>query len=319
MRSVLVTGATTPIGELLVRRLLADHRVRRVLAVAAEPRERTHFKANTPRFDYVQLDITRARDVRDLLFGRARDLRVDVVVHNAQHRRATDGGRAIHALNVEATRELLRLCEEHPTIERFVFRSYAEVYRARPEEPVLIEEDHPLELSRRAPQWIRDRVEADLTVCARMGLAPLQITVLRAAECFAFDVGSQLLDYLGSRVCFRPLGFDPMINLISTEDLVSGLSLAIEAKVEGIFNLPGMDTLPLSLAIRKAGRRSIPAPELLLAPLYELRTRVIGGDFRYDLNRGRFHFSGVLDGRRARLELGYAPSQPIDWSRVPVL
>ncbi|MFN7953125.1 MAG: NAD-dependent epimerase/dehydratase family protein [bacterium] len=317
MRSVLVTGATTPIGTALVRTLLAQPHIRNVLAVAAEPRSRTPYRNADPRVRYFQLDLTRQRNVRELLFGPARDLRVEAVVHTAQHRRATEGGPRVHALNVDAARDLLHLCEEHPTIQRFVFRSSAEVYRVKAEEPVLIQEDHPLELSPRAPQWIRDRVEADLTVCARMGLVPLHIVVLRAAECFACDVGSQLLDYLGSRVCFQPLGFDPMLNLVSTADLVLGLALALETQAQGVFNLPGADTLPLSKAIQLAGRRGIPAPGLVLAPLYALRSRIIGTDFRYDLNRWRFHFSGVLDGRRAKAELSYVPTHPIDWARVP--
>ena len=317
MRSVLVTGATTPIGEALVRRLLANKRVKHILAVAAEPKGRTAFRNAPARLTYFPLDLTRQRNVRELLFGPARDLGVDAVVHTAQHRRATEDGPRVHALNVDAARDLLLLCEEHPTIRRFVFRSYAEVYSVKAEVPVLIQEDHPLEMSPAAPQWIRDRVEADLTVCARMGLVPLQIVVLRAAECFACDVGSQLLDYLGSRVCFRPLGFDPMLNLISVEDLVKGLARALATPAQGVFNLPGADTLPLSKAIELAGRRAIPAPGMLLEPLYALRARAIGTDFRYDVNRWRFHASGVLDGRRARTELGYVPEHPIDWSRVP--
>jgi hypothetical protein len=31
------------------------------------------------------------------------------------------------------------------------------------------------------------------------------------------------------------------------------------------------------------------------------------------MNRRRFHYSGVLDGRRAREVLGYVPSVPVDW------
>jgi hypothetical protein len=31
------------------------------------------------------------------------------------------------------------------------------------------------------------------------------------------------------------------------------------------------------------------------------------------MNRRRFHYSGVLDGRRARKVLGYTPEIPIDW------
>ena len=57
---------------------------------------------------------------------------------------------------------------------------------------------------------VRDvhRVEADLAVCACIGRSPLVVTVLRCAECFAPSSGSQLWDYLQSRVCLRPMGYD---------------------------------------------------------------------------------------------------------------
>ena len=49
----------------------------------------------------------------------------------------------------------------------------------------------------------------------------------------------------------------------------------------------------------------------------DLATAVLGTDFRYDLNTWRFHFSGVLDGRRAAAVLGYRPTSPIDWPLPP--
>ena len=316
---VLVTGATTPIGAALIRRLLADQTTERVLAVGREPASAAaRLLPADPRLTYETVDLRRPRQLRGLLFGTAKELGITAVVHAALHRRAQDSGRAVHELNVEATRELLHLAERHPTIRRLVYRSYAEVYRLVPDKPSIVDEEHPLELDPRAPQWIRDRVEADLTVCARMGLGRLQIAVLRCAECLAPDSGSQLHDYLASRVCLRPLGFDPMVNLISVADLALALTLALAADRQGVFNIPGLDTLPLSRVLARCGRLDVPLPEPLLGPLYRLRSRTIGADFRYDLNTWRFHYSGVLDGTRARERLGYAPRHPIAWPRGPI-
>jgi hypothetical protein len=47
------------------------------------------------------------------------------------------------------------------------------------------------------------------------------------------------------------------------------------------------------------------------APLYRLRTRTVGFEFRYDLNLGRFHLGGILDGARARATFGYEPRHAI--------
>lgn len=310
---VLVTGATTPVGRALVARLLRAPDAGPVLAIGAEPPGASEVPGPAPCLTYRQVDLTRTRDLRTVLFGVARDLSVGTVVHAALHRRASDRRSRIHALNVESTRALLHLAERHPTIKRFCFRSDQAVYRVRCDEPTLISEEHPLDLSSRAPAWVRDRVEADLMVCARMGVAPLEIVVLRCAEILAPDSGSQLHDYLATPTCLRPLGFDPILNLLSVDDAARALELAVRLPVQGVFNVPGKDTLPLSALIRQWGCRDVPVPGPLLAPLYRLRRLVLGTDFRYDLNRPRFHFGGIADGRRARQELGYEPECPIDW------
>jgi UDP-glucose 4-epimerase len=146
-----------------------------------------------------------------------------------------------------------------------------------------------------------------------MGLAPLSIQVLRCSEILAPGVGSQLYDYLSSAVCLRPLGFDPMLNLLTIEDAARAMMLALDSDAQGIFNVPGADTLPLSRVIAHWGRHELAVPGPLLAPLYRLRASTLGLEFRYDMNHRRFHFSSVLDGRRARETLGYVPKHPIEW------
>ena len=305
--NVLVTGATTPLGVAIVEDLLADPSVGHVLAVGLE-RDAVPTGCPRPRFTYQAIDLSRSRAVHDLLFGTARDLGIDTVIHGAMHRSTRATGDAAHASNVEATRQLVLEAAHHPTIRRFVHRSAGEVYAIRATEPNLLDEDVPLELDPAAPQWVRDRVEADLTVCAQLGRSALSIAILRCAEVLAADTGSQLWDYLGSRVCLRPLGFDPMINVLSTEDYTRATVRAAASRVTGVFNIAGTDTLPLSRLIRLAGRRDIPIPGPLLSPAYRLRRRALGLEFRYDLNMRRFHFGGVLDGSRAQRELGYRPA-----------
>ncbi|HJL19367.1 MAG TPA: NAD-dependent epimerase/dehydratase family protein [Sandaracinaceae bacterium LLY-WYZ-13_1] len=314
MTGVMVTGATTPVGRALVAGLLEDPAVARVLAVAVEPR---WTGPASEKLTYLQADLTRSRRIRRLLFGPARDLDVNVIVHGALHRSAADRGEKVWRLNVESTRELLHLAERHPTVRRFVYRSYAEVYRLRAELGSLVGEGHPLELSGGMPQRVRDRVEADLTVCTRMGMTEhLSIAVLRCAEVLAPESGSQLHDYLRSRVCFRPLGFDPMLQVLSVEDVVDALRRAVHAEAQGVFNVPGHDVLPLSRAIARSGRAELAVPGPLLGPLYGARSWLRGTEFRYGLNKWRFHFSGVLDGSRAERVLGYRPTHPLDWDAL---
>lgn len=215
-----------------------------------------------------------ARALHDLVFG-LRDL--DAVVHDAR--------------DPDVTRELVLACERHG-VRRIVVRSSADVYAMSANQPNLIDEDAALDYERAA---------ADLTACSY--LARMSIAVLRCAEVLA--PGGQLWDYLQSAVCLRPLGFAPMLNLLSVADHVEAHVCALASDARGVFNIPGADTLPLSRVIALSGRRGVPLPGPLLAPLYQLRTRLVGFEFRYDLQMRRFHFGGILDGTRARETLGY--------------
>ncbi len=310
---VLVTGATTPLGARLVRRLVASGAAARVLAVGIEPAEDVAPALREPPVHYLRVDLTRSRNVRELLFGPAFEHDIGAIAHLALHRSVRIQGRRARKLNVSATRNLLWLAEQHPRIRRFVFQSTHAVYRIDAATPTVMREDVELDLSPDAPQWLRDRVEADLAVCARLHNPALDIAVLRFAELLAPRCGSQLFDYLSGRICFRPLGYNPMINVLTVEDAVEAWRAAIEREARGVFNIPGADTLRLSQAIAKMCRIDAPIPGQLMGPVYTWRARLKGAEFRWKMHRGRFHTGHLLDGTRARQELGYRPAHPVAW------
>ena len=178
MHNVLVTGAAMPVGERLIRTLLNDSRVGHVMAVTGDAPS-TFPIQESARLSVIQVDLARHRRVHNLLFGAAKKKNIDVVVHNSMHRSAYAEGSSVHAFNVETLRACIAFSERHPTIRSLVVQSAADVYQVQRDLPILIEEDHPLNMAGHAPQWIRDRVEADVTACTRMGLSPLRITFSR--------------------------------------------------------------------------------------------------------------------------------------------
>lgn len=303
MSAILVTAATTPPGIELCRALAVRHQV---LASGPEPAAIAAPRFTNCAVRYLQADLAHSRSRRTLLFGPALELGVETVVYGPQQQPAHPHAEA------DAVRELLHLCERHPSIGAFVYRGTGEVYRVRAGDPSLIDENHPLELGARASSWTRDRVEADQAACAHAAHSRLRIAVLRFAEPYLPDGRGPLLSWLRSRPCLRPLGHDPVVNLISLEDVLHAIALAVDARPGGVFNLPGADLLPLSELAERSGRLCVGAPGCLLASAYAL---LPGAEFGYASNRRRLHFGGVLCGDRAAAGFGYRPRTPIRWPR----
>ncbi|MEO0604827.1 MAG: NAD-dependent epimerase/dehydratase family protein [Myxococcota bacterium] len=304
---LLISGGTQPLGLQLARRWTEQARGP-VLVLGVEPEDDVPLPGSVA---YAQVDLTRTRDVEAVVRREAPRRGLDTIVNLAFHR---DPHREEPQLNVEATRTFLRIARDEPGIRHLVHRSTSDVYRHRGNQPDVIREDCPLDHDPTTPRWIRERVEGDALMCAASGTCPgLTVTVLRCAEILAPRMGSQLYDYLSSRVCLRRMGFDPMLNLLSIDDAVRAFELALEHRPEGPVNVPGADTLPLSRAIRLWGRNGLPLPSGLLGPVYYLRHRLRGSTFDYRVNLDRFHYNGVLCGQRARQTMHYRPQTTIAW------
>jgi len=311
-KNVLITGASSPIGQILVHRLLSDSRIGKIIAVL-DPNKSVAFPEH-PRLTVVTVNMKKQRRIHNLWFGLAKEQRINIVIHTSQTESAVREGASVHAHNVEALRAVIEFSERHPSIQKLIVRSCSGIYQVQRDLPALISEEHPLNMNAGAPQWVRDRVEADFTACARMGLSAVSIMVLRMTEVLAPDCGSQMYDYLQSSVCLRPIGFDPMLNFLTVEDAATAFHKAIHADAQGVFNIPGADSLPLTEIIQRWGKKSIPLTESGIHLAYKIRRRVKGTQFRYGMNRRRFHYSGILDGRRAQKVLRFFPSHPISWS-----
>jgi UDP-glucose 4-epimerase len=318
MTRVLVTNVDTPFGDALVRALLAEPAVERVIGWCSR-RELSSARPNhpDPRVRYEVLDMHHDRELWRALFGSARELAIDCVIHDpigiwAGHKPALDWQKV-----TEESRRLLLHCTDHPTIRQFVLRSSAEVYRVAANLPLLIREDHPLDMAASSAR-VRSLVENDLYTCSRMSGRGrgLKIAVLRCAELLGAGLGSELFDYLCAPVCLRPLGFNPMLGLLSISDAARALVAGALRGVDGVINISGLDILPLSRLTALAGRRSLALPGTLLSPLYLFRAWTTGAAFRYPGYASRFHHAGILDGRHALQTLGYEPLQRIDFAHL---
>lgn len=289
--SVIVTGICGRLGRRLSRAL---HRRSDVIGIDGIP-----FADRPEDIEHHVLDL-RSKRVRDVF--RRGDVRAVVhlgVVHNPhgeyeQH----------HAFNVIS---LLRLIEyvEQFEIPKLVVLSSGNVYGPRPDNPQFLSEEAPLLAASRFSD-IRDLVELDMTAQSFFWRNPRTETVILRPSNILGTVRNAPSNYLRMKVVPTVLGFDPMVQVIHQDDVVSAILLALAPGARGIYNLAGPPPVALSKAIDLLGRPTLPVPygagKVLLDRLFRWRVTTFPAP-ELDFIR----YVCMVDDSRARSVLGYAP------------
>lgn len=135
------------------------------------------------------------------------------------------------------------------------------------------------------------------------------ITTLRFAHALGSGAGGPLARWLASSAPPVPLGFDPRMQVIHTEDVVAALVHAVQVDAPGIFNVAADDqVLTLLQLITSVGK----IPALTLHPfLYwgidaaKALSPTILSLFPVEVDYLRYHCVGATE--RMRDQLGFAP------------
>jgi nucleoside-diphosphate-sugar epimerase len=300
-------------GRRLVKTLYHDPDVALVLGVDSDPSP-SFLEAYRSKCVYQRLDLAKARHLLSFFqserFARAR---LDSVIHLPfVHERV--GERVpgnLHVL-VSETRRLLEHCKRESRIERFVYLSTSFVYEPEPGNVSFASEAHSLDLEGNRSPEVRAWVDADLLCQAELHDPRLRMTILRSAT-IATESGEFLLSpplEHGE----PPIGFDPMVSVVSDRDVARALALALHSEQGGIYNIAGREVFPLSelVAVRASGGR------LRLA----FGVRSLVSRFAHTVsalrsgNQGYCRYGVVLDTRRATEALGFEPHYRIELRRV---
>jgi len=313
--AVIVTGATSALGRLLVRTLYYHPEIRFIVGLGIEPKPYYFDQFDSRKFHYFRTDLTHLRELRNLFYGDfIKDLRPDAVVHLAFRNRPNDPrAEEAHRLNIQGTQNILAFALEVESIRKFIFRSSHIVYRVDPLNPVFLDEDSELNFSVKADRWVKDRVDADLYVRSKMDQKKLNIVVLRFSNLIGENFHSQLNELLNLKLAFLPMGFDPMVNLLHPRDAVHAIVLALlKREVRGVFNVPGRDTAPLSVFLRANKSRYITLPGPLIGMLNRFQRKLGITEYNYDVHGDRLYYPCLLDGQRIRTVLGYEPLNHVE-------
>jgi UDP-glucose 4-epimerase len=170
-------------------------------------------------------------------------------------------------IQLEGTKQLLDHCV-HNGVQRLVSLSSSHVYGALPDHSFFLDEDTPLFAGPSFPE-LRDLVEIDTLVSAFLWRHPdIRSCVLRPVNVLGYYAHSMLGQYLCRRRVFTVMGFDPMMQFIHEEDLCRAITLALEHRLQGVYNVTGPGEVPLHTAVRAVGGETTSVPDAILRSLF---------------------------------------------------
>lgn len=219
---------------------------------------------------------------------------------------ATDGVVVCRPRSADEVEAGLVAATEEGT-EVFVLVSSARVYGPDPRHDMLLDEDTPLAKQFDDPD-LATLAEADRSCCeaATRGDGP-RVVVLRTVHQLGPGAQGPLAEYLAAPAVRARFGFDPLMQLLHTDDVAAAVELAASSDVTGPFNVAGPGGLPLSVLVGAAGGSRITGPTGLLCDLagevgVDMVARMDERDLRYVLS---------VDDGRFREATGYEPSRSL--------
>ena len=289
MSSIVVTGAAGNLGRLVVETLRQHWPI-----IAVDDRPLAGF---SPDVDVRRAD-TRWRSLEDIL----RQREIAAVIHlGIKHNPRNDAGCYRH--NVVSTQRLIELIAKY-RISKFFCLSSANIYGPDPDNSYFLTEDAPL-LGAEHYREIRDLVAVDNLVQSFYYRQPdVQTVLFRPVHIVGPRVRSAAATYLRLERPWVITGFDPLVQLIHEEDVVSAMRFALETGERGVFNIVGPGVAPLSRILRVLGRRPRSVPSFLAWPALKGAWRLNTTDFPPAELR-HVQYNCVVDGSLAETQLGF--------------
>lgn len=251
---ILIPGIAGKLGQMLAERLLAQGH--EVIGIDRRP------WPDAPKgVEMHHVDI-RKRAAEDVF----RKRRPNVVVHMATVTHLLAARDERYRINLGGTRAVFDYCREYG-VEHAVFVGRHTYYGAGADSPLYHTEDEPPMALSSFPE-LSDLVAADLYASTALWRFPdVTTTVLRMCYTLGPTGHGTLATFLrGARVP-TVLGFDPLFQFMHEEDVVTAISLTLEKRVRGVYNVAGPQPVPLSVIIEATGRSAIPLPEFVFSAM----------------------------------------------------
>jgi UDP-glucose 4-epimerase len=260
-----------------------------------------------PHYDLGRADFLKL-DIRHSLIGKlVRSVGIDTVLHTSTTIDSFDlDPRRAHETNVIGTLNLLAGCAgEDSPVRRIVLKSSAHVYGARHDQPAYLREDRRLDAD--SPHaFVRDVVEVESYIFDYAVRNPtVEVLILRFANSLNADEPQPLARYLDLDLVPTVIGFDPVLQLIHSDDCVEALRRGTLRGAAGAYNIAAPNPLPVSRLLDRVGKMHAPLIPPLGLGLSSQVLRRLGIAFLSPQLLDLLRFGRTLDTDRAASELGF--------------
>ncbi|MRG95642.1 SDR family oxidoreductase [Polyangium spumosum] len=246
---VLIPGIGGVLGQRVARRLLEQGH--EVIGIDRRP-----WLDAPPGIELYNVDI-RKRAAEDVF----RKRRPQAVIHMATVTHLVEKTAERYRINLGGTRAVFEHCRDWG-VEHAIFVGRHTYYGAAADSPLYHKEEDPPMAVTTFPE-LADLVAADLYACTALWRVPnLVTTVLRMVYTLGPTGHGTLATFLRGRHVPMVLGFDPLFHFMHEDDVTTAICLALEKRVQGVYNVAGPQPVPLSVVVRGTARSPIPLPEI---------------------------------------------------------
>jgi UDP-glucose 4-epimerase len=288
---ILITGIGGHFGRAVARRL---HRTYDVIGI-----DRRAVRHMPKDIAIEQVDIRRRR-VEDVF----RRQRIDAVVHlNIMHDPRSHQEEH-HHFNIVGTQKIFGLCAEH-RVPKVIVLSSADVYGPDPRNDQFLTEEAPL-MGGGKFETIRDLIALDMFCNTFFWRHPEIETVILRPVHIVGRVNNAPSRYLRMDHPTMIMGFDPMVQLIHAEDVVTAIERSLTPGVRGVFNIAGPSPVPLSFILRKLGKEPRVLPEPVLKAMLTTAWSLKLSDWPVP-ELDHIKYVCMVDDSLARNQLGFQP------------
>ena len=296
INNILLIGMAGGLAQLTANLITIKHPHIKILGVDS--------RKPTTDLDKNNIEFRRMRYTRGNFEKVFREYKFDLVLHLGRMSHANNDNASLIKrldLNLMGTSRILDLALKH-NVKKVIILSTYHVYGALHDNPVFIDENHPLRASIRCPE-LRDVVEMD-QICTNWmwkNKNEIETIVLRPCSIIGPQIRNTRTHYLTTPYAPLPVDFNPMFQFLHEFDMGQVLMESISKVPTGIYNVAPDDVISLKDARRKTEVPSIPVPIFML----EQAAKVIKFIWSFpDYFINYIKFSCIIDNNALKKHIG---------------